>query len=58
MVKVSGVPSQSIPPLLKVGVTVTMAIIGDVPVLTAVKLGILPVPVVGLSPTPVSILQS
>ena len=44
MVKVCDVPVQVIPPLLYTGVTVINAITGDKPVFTAMKLGILPVP--------------
>jgi hypothetical protein len=44
MVKVLGVPSQLTPPLVKVGVTVMVAVIGAVVVLLAVKAAILPVP--------------
>ena len=44
IVKVCVVPVQVIPPLVNTGVTVMIAIIGLVPVLTAVKLAILPVP--------------
>jgi hypothetical protein len=44
MVKVLGVPSQLTPPLVKVGVTVMVATTGAVPVFTALKAPMLPVP--------------
>ena len=37
-------PVQGTPPLVKVGVTVIVAVTGDVPVLMAVNAAILPVP--------------
>ena len=58
MVKVSVASEQSTPALLNVGVTLTVATIGDVPELTAVKLGIEPVPDVGLNPMEASILHA
>jgi hypothetical protein len=54
MVKLLGVPTQLTPPLVKVGVTVTVPVIGAVPVLVAVKVGNeLPAP---LPPKPMVIL--
>jgi hypothetical protein len=44
MVKVCAVPGQLIPTFVKVGVTVMVAVIGDVPLLVAVKEAIFPVP--------------
>ena len=44
IVKLCAVPVQVIPAVVYCGVTVTIAIIGDRPVFTAMKLGILPVP--------------
>ena len=44
MVKVFVGPAQPIEPLVKVGVTTIVATTGDVPVLTAAKEAILPVP--------------
>ena len=44
IVKVVGVPSQIADPLVKRGVTVIVAVTGDVPVFTAVNAVILPVP--------------
>lgn len=44
MVKVTGVPVQVVPPLVKLGVTVIVAVTGAVPVLVAVNEAILPVP--------------
>ena len=44
IVKVCDVPVQVMPPLLYTGVTVISAVTGDKPVFTAMKLGILPVP--------------
>jgi hypothetical protein len=49
IVKVCGVPAQP----SKEGVTVTVAVTGDVPALTAVKEGILPVP---LAASPIEVL--
>ena len=43
-------PVQGTPPLVKVGVTVIVAVTGDVPVLMAVNAAILPVP---LAPSPI-----
>lgn len=43
--KVCDAPVQVMPPLLYTGVTVMMAVTGDNPVFTAIKLGMLPVPV-------------
>jgi len=40
MVKLCGVPEQPVPPLVKVGVTVMVAVTGEVPLLVAVKEGI------------------
>ena len=45
IVKVVGVPLQPTDPLVKRGVTVIVAVTGDVPVFTAVKLAMSPVPV-------------
>ena len=44
MVKVIAVPVQVTPLLVKLGVTVIVAVTGAVPVLVAVKEGILPTP--------------
>ena len=44
IVNVLGVPGQLIPPLVKVGVTVIVAITGEVPEFKAVKDGIFPFP--------------
>ena len=44
MVKFLELPSQVIPPFVKCGVTMIVAVIGDVPELFAVKDGILPDP--------------
>lgn len=52
MVNITGVPEQVTPPLVKVGVTVMVAVIGAPVLLVATKL-ILPVPV---APSPMSIL--
>ena len=43
-------PVQGTPPLVKVGVTVIVAVTGDVPVLMPVNAAILPVP---LAPSPI-----
>jgi len=40
MVKLSGIPTELTPPLVKVGVTVMVPITGAVPLLVAVKEGI------------------
>ena len=53
MVKVCGVPLQVVPALVYDGVTVTVAVIGVVPALVAVKLGMLPDP---LAPKPTAVL--
>ena len=53
IVKFCGVPEQVWPPLVKVGVTVTVALIGAVPALVAVKAGSEPVP---LAPSPMAVL--
>ena len=44
MIKVCDAPVHVMPPLLYTGVTVMIAVTGDKPVFTAVKLCILPVP--------------
>ena len=44
IVKLVGVPSQIADPFVKRGVTVIVAVTGDVPVFTAVNAAILPVP--------------
>ena len=44
MVKVFAGPLQLTPPLVKVGVTTMVATTGAIPVFTAVKLAMLPVP--------------
>lgn len=44
MVNVDAVPLQTTPPLVKLGVTVIVAVTGEVPVLTAVNEAMLPVP--------------
>jgi hypothetical protein len=53
MVKVSAGPTQLTEPFVKVGVTVIVALIGDVPALVAVNDGILPAP---LTPRPIAVL--
>ena len=53
IVKDFGVPLHVTPPLEYTGVTVMVAVIGDVPVLTTVKGVILPVP---LAPRPIVVL--
>jgi hypothetical protein len=53
MVKVCGVPLQVAPALVYDGVTVIVAIMFAVPLLVAVKLGILPLP---LAPKPMLVL--
>ena len=53
IVKVCGVPEQFWPPLAKVGVTVIVALTGEVPPLVAVKAGNDPVP---LAPSPIVVL--
>ena len=45
MVKVLDGPTQFLPPFAKVGVTVIVAIMGLLVLLTGVKIGMLPVPV-------------
>jgi hypothetical protein len=54
MVKVFAGPVQGTEPLVKVGVTVIVAVTGDVPVLTAVNAAILPAP---LAPRPIVVLS-
>ena len=44
IMKVCAVPGQLAPPFVKVGVTVMLAVTGDVPALVAVKEAMLPVP--------------
>ena len=44
IVKVCAVPGQLAPPLVKVGVTVIVAVTGAVPVLVALKEAMFPVP--------------
>ena len=53
MVKFCGVPLQVTPALVYDGVTVMVAVIGVVPALIAVKLGMLPDP---LAPKPMLVL--
>ena len=53
MVKFCGVPLQVTPALVYDGVTVMVAVIGVVPALIAVKLGMLPDP---LAPKPIAVL--
>jgi hypothetical protein len=53
IVNVFAGPVQGTPPLVKVGVTVIVAVTGDVPVLTAANTAILPVP---LAPKPIVVL--
>jgi uncharacterized membrane protein len=53
MVKVCGVPLQVAPALVYDGVTVIVAIMFVVPLLVALKLGILPLP---LAPKPMLVL--
>ncbi len=55
MVKVWAVPVQLTPPLVNVGVTVMVALIGAVPALVAVKAGRLPA--VGPAPRPMAVLE-
>jgi len=45
-VNVAGDPVQVVPPLVKEGVTVIVAVTADEPLFTAVKEGIFPVPLV------------
>src|SRR2546426_927353 len=47
MVNEFGAPSQVFPAFVKCGVTVILAVTGAVPLLTAVKGGILPLPLAG-----------
>ena len=53
MVKVRGVPEQLCPAFVNVGVTVTVAVMGEVPPLAAVKAGSGPLP---LGPNPMAVL--
>ena len=53
MVNVFGVPAQGVPPLLNEGVTVTVAVIGAVPLFIGVNIGILPAP---LAANPIAVL--
>ena len=53
MIKFCGVPVQVAPALVYDGVTVMVAVIGVVPALVAVKLGMLPDP---LAPKPTAVL--
>ena len=53
IVKLRGVPVHVTLPLVYAGVTVIVAVTGDVPVLTAPKEAILPVP---LAPSPIEVL--
>ena len=53
MVKFRGVPAQVVPALVYDGVTVMVAVMAVVPLLVAVKLGILPLP---LPPKPMLVL--
>ena len=53
MVKVSAGPTQFTEPLAKVGITVIVALIGDVPALVAVKEAMFPEP---LAPRPMAVL--
>ena len=52
IVKVDEVPVQLIPPFVYIGVTVMVAVTGELPVLIAVKEGIFPVP---LPPNPIEV---
>jgi hypothetical protein len=54
IVNVFAGPEQDTPKLVKVGVTVMVAVTGDVPVLTAANAAILPVPLV---PRPIVVLS-
>jgi hypothetical protein len=54
IVNVFAGPEQDTPKLVKVGVTVMVAVTGDVPVLTAANAAILPVP---LAPRPIVVLS-
>jgi len=54
IVNVWAVPEQLVPPLLKVGVTVIVALIGDEPALVAVNAGSEPVP---LAPRPIDVFE-
>ncbi len=54
IVKVWGVPVQLTPPLVKVGVTVMVAVTGEVPLLMAVKEEMFPLP---LAPSPIDVLS-
>ena len=53
IVNVVGVPMQLTPALVKVGVTVTVAVTGEVPVFVPAKAAILPVP---LAAKPIDVL--
>ena len=53
MVKFCGVPAHVAPALVYDGVTVIVPVIGVVPALVAVKLGMLPLP---LAPKPIAVL--
>jgi hypothetical protein len=53
IVKVSAVPAQLTEPFVKVGVTVIVALIGEVPALVAVNVAMLPVP---FAPRPMAVL--
>jgi hypothetical protein len=55
MVNVWAVPEQLTPPLVKVGVTVTVPLMGAVPALVAVNAGRLPA--VGPAPRPIAVLE-
>ena len=48
IVNVIGIPTQLIPPLVKVGVTAMVSIIGNKPALVAVKDGMFPVPLAAM----------
>ena len=54
IVKVSAGPTQLTEPFAKVGITVIVALIGDVPALVAVKEAMLPLP---LAPRPIAVLS-
>ena len=54
IVKLLGVPTHVTPPLVKLGVTVTVAVTGVVPVLMAVNEEMLPVP---LAARPIEVLS-
>ena len=57
MVNIFEGPVQAVPPLLNEGVTVIVAVIGEVPLLIGVNMGILPEPLTGNPIVVLSIVQ-